>query len=95
MDCLKMLGSHSIDNYTEEFIQKLYDEYGSVQSIETLQNREVDKFIQLADLWPKFPQNSYLITALTALEADRFGIDDQSRLLRITTHKNLVLPRFF
>ena len=27
MDCLKMLGSHSIDNYTEEFIQKLYDEY--------------------------------------------------------------------
>ena len=55
----------------------------------------MDKFIQLADLWPKFLQNNYLITALTALEADRFGIDDQSRLLRIATHKNLVLPRFF
>lgn len=25
--CLSMLGSHSVDNYTEEFIQKLYDAY--------------------------------------------------------------------
>ena len=25
--CLKMLGSHSIDNYSEEFIEKLYKHY--------------------------------------------------------------------
>jgi hypothetical protein len=27
LNCLSILGSHSIDNYTEEFIQKLYDSY--------------------------------------------------------------------
>ena len=26
-NCLSMLGSYSIDNYTQEFIQKLYDSY--------------------------------------------------------------------
>ena len=25
--CLKMLGDYSVDNYTEEFIEKLYERY--------------------------------------------------------------------
>lgn len=34
--CLKMLGSDSIDRYTEEFVQKLYDNYTQPFQIENL-----------------------------------------------------------
>jgi len=55
---------------------------------------DLQKFIRLADKWPKFFQNNELTNALCTMDASRFSLEDQSRVLRITTHKNLVLPRF-
>lgn len=36
MICLQMLGSYSIDNYTEEFIEKLYENYSQHHRLQAL-----------------------------------------------------------
>lgn len=94
MICLQMLGSYSIDNYTEEFIEKLYEKYSQQHHLQALQDSDVDKFIRLAENWPKFLQNNVLLTALSTIDASNFKLEDQSRVLHIQTFKNLVNPRF-
>lgn len=94
MICLQMLGSYSIDNYTEEFIEKLYENYSQHHRLQALQDSDVDKFIRLAENWPKFLQNNVLLTALSTIDASNFNLEDQSRVLNIQTFKNLVNPRF-
>ena len=92
--CLKMLGSHSIDNYSEEFIEKLYKHYSQNHQISMLQTQSIDKFIDLAEYWPKFLQNTVLIQTLTNMDTSSFALDEQARVIKITSHKNLILPRF-
>ena len=48
----------------------------------------------LAEQWPKFLQNNALTNALTKIEPKNLSMEDQARLLRISTLKNLVLPQF-
>ena len=71
-----MLGSYSIDNYTEEFINKLYEKYSQPHDLQNLIETDVDKFIQLADKWPKFLQNNVLLTTLTTIDASKFNLED-------------------
>jgi len=71
-----MLGSYSIDNYTEEFIEKLYEQYSQQHHLQALQDSDVDKFIRLAENWPKFLQNNVLLTALSTIDASNFKLED-------------------
>ena len=89
-----MLGSYSIDNYTEEFIQKLYDNFSHQHQIKELLQEDLKKFIDLADKWPKFLQNNVLLTELSTIDASNFSIEDQSRILMIQTHKIILNPNF-
>ena len=90
--CLKMLGSDSIDRYTEEFIQKLYDNYSQQHQIEAIIQEDIEKFISLCEHWPKFLQNNVLLNFLSTIDTTHYSIRDQSRMLRIQTHKNLINP---
>ena len=65
--CLKMLGSYSIDNYTEEFIEKLYERFSHSHQIKDLLLTDLDSFVVLAENWPKFLQNNVLLTELTTV----------------------------
>ena len=92
MRCLEMLGAHSIDNYTEDFISKLYEAYSQESQVQSLMDEGIDDFVHLADVWPKFLQNNVLLTKLSTIPAQNFSMEDQSRILKIQTHKNLLNP---
>ena len=74
--CLKMLGSDSIDRYTEEFIKKLYDNYSQQHQIEAIINEDIEKFISLAEHWPKFLQNNVLLHKLSTIDTTHYSIHD-------------------
>ena len=57
-------------------------------------DEDIEKFIKLADHWPKFLSNNALLNSLSSIDATKLTIGDQSRVLKIQTHKNLVNPKF-
>ena len=61
LDCLKMLGSHSIDNYGEDLIFKLYEKYSSAPFMSQMHNDNPKFFFEFSKAWPQFLKNNAIL----------------------------------
>ena len=73
---LKMLGTHSMDNYTEQYIEKLFSKYASQWQIFGLKQDSLPNFVALAEHWPKFLHNFHLLNELSNIEPSSLSLED-------------------
>lgn len=68
LNCIKMLSSTKIDNYSERLISKLYEKYSSPKSIDEMFNANEAFFFEFSRAWPMFLRNNALFLKLTTLK---------------------------
>jgi hypothetical protein len=52
IDSFKMLGTKSIENYSQDLMKALFDKYSSPNFVSNLFQQDKDHFIALARYWP-------------------------------------------
>lgn len=72
LQCMQVLGHTKIDNYSEEFILKLYENYADRDFMERMFSNDSDFFFQFAKAWPSFLRNNAILNQLTKFKGKNF-----------------------
>jgi predicted metalloendopeptidase len=69
MESIRLLGTENLDNYCEELIVKLYENYSQHSFIEKLFEKDQGFFLEFAKVWPTFMRNNAIMTQLTKVDS--------------------------
>ena len=93
INSLKLLGSQKIDNHSENLISKLCQGYLDEEVIDKIFKEDFDRFVRLAEVWPKFLNNKPLLDKLSVVTGEELDLDTQAKVISIQTMKNLIVPK--
>lgn len=61
LTALKLLGPKKIDNYSEEFITKLYENFSQRQFMQQMFEQNRQFFFEFSKCWPEFLRNNAIL----------------------------------
>jgi hypothetical protein len=93
LECLRLLGPSNLDNYSEDLIVKLYENYSQHNFIAKLYDQDADFFMEFSKAWPTFMRNNAIMTQLTKVESNNINVNAQSETLQTLTKKSVLHPR--
>lgn len=81
LECMHLLGTRKIDNYSNSFILKLYENYATQQFMSQLHEQNPKFFFEFSKAWPVFLRNNAILNELTKVKGDKIMVRDQSETI--------------
>lgn len=81
LNCMNLLSGSNIDNYSEEFIVKLYENYAQQAFMAQVYDQNPKFFFEFSKAWPRFLRNNAILNQLTRVKGQSILVSDQSETL--------------
>jgi hypothetical protein len=65
---MNLLSGSNIDNYSEEFILKLYENYAQQAFMAQMYDQNPKFFLEFSKAWPRFLRNNAILNQLTRVK---------------------------